>query len=327
MNYRSFGKDGIRVSEVGLGCWQIGGNWSHVDESDAVSILRAATEAGITFFDTANVYGAGRSEQIIGRFLKEARPADVFIATKVGRGEMYPDKFTETGVREDIEASLNRLGVDALDLVQTHCVPSEVMRSGEIYEWLEAMVDEGKIKRIGASVETDDEANMLLDHLDALYSLQMIFNIFRQKPIETVFKKAKAKSVGIIARVPLASGVLSGKFNKDTAFAETDHRNFNRDGAAFNVGETFAGVPFEKGVEFAEAIEGMKPESMSLSEMALRWILDHDAVSVVIPGASRAAQVAVNAGVSELPPLSDEAHRKLKTLYDQQIARCVRGAY
>jgi len=327
MEYRNFGKDHIRISEVGLGCWQIGGNWSRVDESDALAILRTAVEHGITFLDTANVYGAGRSEQIIGRFLKEACSAEIFVATKVGRGEMYPENYTERGIREDVEASLSRLGVDALDLVQTHCVPSGIMRSGEIFEWLETMVGEGKIKRIGASVETDDEANLLLENLDTLYSLQMIFNVFRQKPIETVFDKAKAKKVGIIARVPLASGVLSGKFNKDTAFEETDHRNFNRDGAAFNVGETFAGVPFEKGVEFAQAIEKIKPDTLSLSEMALRWILDHEAVSVVIPGASRTEQAADNARVSQLPRLSDEVHEKLKALYQEKIARSIRGAY
>ncbi len=327
MNHRSFGKDKIEISEVGLGCWQIGGNWSHVEEDVAQSILKTAVESGVSFFDTADVYGGGRSEEIIGRFLREVGASELFIATKIGRGEMYPDKYSKEGIRSGIEGSLSRLGVESLDLVQTHCVPMEVMRSGEIYEWLGDLVDEGKVRRIGASVETVEEANMLLENLDSLYSLQIIFNVFRQKPIREVFEEAKAREVGIIARVPLASGVLSGRFTEKTTFGAEDHRNFNKDGAAFNVGETFAGVPFEKGIEFAKRIETMKPASLSLTEMALRWILDFDAVSVVIPGATRIEQVKTNAGVSELPELSEEVHRKLKTLYQDEIANCVRGAY
>ncbi len=295
MNHRSFGKDRIKISEVGLGCWQIGGNWSHVEEDVAQSILKTAVEAGVSFFDTADVYGGGRSEEIIGRFLKEVGMNDLFIATKIGRGEMYPDKYSKEGIRSGIEGSLSRLGVESLDLVQTHCVPMDVMRSGEIYEWLGDLVDEGKIKRIGASVETVEEANRLLENLDSLYSLQIIFNVFRQKPIREVFERAKARDVGIIARVPLASGVLSGRFTEKTTFGAEDHRNFNKDGAAFNVGETFAGVPFEKGIEFAQKIGTMKPASLSLTEMALRWILDFDAVSVVIPGATKIEQVKITA--------------------------------
>lgn len=327
MNYRRFEKDGMGISEVGLGCWQIGGNWSHVEEDVALSILRAAFESGVTFFDTADVYGNGRSEEIIGKFLKEIGNDEVFVATKIGRGEMYPDNYTEKAIRRGIENSLRRLGVEALDLIQTHCIPYEAMHSGEVYEWLGKLVDEGKIKRIGASVETVDEANLLLDSLSCLYSLQIIFNVFRQKPIDTVFEKAEKRNVGIIARVPLASGVLSGKFTEKTVFSDDDHRNFNKDGAAFNVGETFAGVPFEKGIEFAELINGMKPPEMSLAEMAIRWILDFDAVSVVIPGATRIEQIAGNANVSKIPRLSNELHHQLRALYDEEIAQNVRGAY
>jgi len=327
MNHRSFGKDKVRISEVGLGCWQIGGNWGHVEEDVARSILRTAVEAGVSFFDTADVYGGGRSEEIIGRFLKEVGSSKLFVATKIGRGAMYPDKYSKEGIKSGIEASLKRLGVEALDLVQTHCVPMEIMQSGEIFEWLECLVDEGIIKRIGASVETVAEANMLLDNLDSLYSLQIIFNIFRQKPIEEVFEKAMSRDVGVIARVPLASGVLSGRFSMETVFGAEDHRNFNKDGAAFNVGETFAGVPFEKGVEFAKSIEDLKPASISMTEMALRWILDFDAVSVVIPGATKVEQVKTNAGVSDLPELSDKIHSDLATLYREEIAESVRGAY
>ncbi len=327
MKTRRFGKEGIEISEVGLGCWQIGGNWGEVDEATARSVLTAAVESGVTFFDTANVYGDGRSESLIGKFLKEETPDELFIATKVGRGPMYPGDYTEAGVRADIEASLSRLGVETLDLVQTHCVPSEIMRSGEIYEWLQAMVDEGKIRRIGASVETVAEAEMLIENLESLYSLQVIFNVFRQKLIATVLEKAKEREIGIIARVPLASGLLSGKFSADTAFGEEDHRNFNKDGDAFNVGETFAGVPFDKGLEFVKKIESIVPEGTGLAEMALRWILDFDAVSTVIPGASRPEQAIRNASASDQERLSDDVHQQLKALYDTEIESAVRGAY
>ncbi len=327
MNHRSFGKDGVAISEVGLGCWQLGGNWGHVDDETATGILKASFDAGVTFFDTADVYGDGRSETIIGNFLPEVGRDNVFIASKVGRGEMYPNSYTEAGIRANVEKSLQRLKIDSLDLIQTHCSPPEIMKSGEIYEWLGKLVEEGKLKRFGASVETDDEANMLLDSFPKLYSLQIIFNIFRQKPIDTVFEKAKQLNVGIIARVPLASGVLSGKFGADTVFGASDHRNFNKDGEHFNVGETFAGVPFEKAIELAAKLESMKSEGVSLSEMALRWILDFDAVSVVIPGASKVDQAIGNARASEVPPLSKELHAKLKALYENEIAAQVRGAY
>ncbi len=328
MNERRFGRDSIAISEMGLGCWQIGGNWGQVEESVAQSILTEAVETGVTFLDTADVYGNGRSEEIIGRFLRNAASrSELFVATKVGRGPMYPNGYTEAGVRSAIEGSLTRLGVDALDLVQTHCIPEEAMRSGEVYGWLQTLVDEGKIKRVGASVETVDEANWLIDNLDCLYSLQIIFNLYRQKPIDTVFANAQARQVGIIARVPLASGALSGKFTKETVFGEDDHRNFNRDGAMFNVGETFAGVPFEQAVAFADEIRSLTPDGWSVADLALRWILDFEAVSVVIPGATRVEQARGNARVSELPPLSADIHERLRALYREKIESSVRGRY
>lgn len=327
MNYREFGKDGIKVSEIGLGCWQIGGNWGEVKESEARAILEASLEKGVNFLDTADVYGGGRSEKIIGAYLKERKQDDVFVATKVGRMGLYPDKYSEAAIREHVEASLQRLQVEALDLVQTHCVPTEVMRSGEIFQWLERLRDEGKIQRYGASVETMEEANLLIDQAPGVYSLQIIFNLFRQKPIDTLFEKAQAKRVGIIARVPLASGVLSGKFTAQTSFGQEDHRNFNKDGQAFNVGETFAGVPFEQGVGFAQEIARLRPEGMTLAQMALRWIIDHEAVSVVIPGASRPSQAEANAAVSELPPLGKDVHAALRKLYEEKIHAAVRGTY
>jgi len=325
MNYREFGKDGIKVSEIGLGCWQIGGNWGEVKESEARAILEASIETGVNFLDTADVYGGGRSEKIIGAYLKERKQDDVFVATKVGRMGLYPDKYSEAAIREHVEASLRRLQVEALDLVQTHCVPTEVMRSGEIYEWLERLRDEGKIRRYGASVETMEEANLLIDQAPGVYSLQIIFNIFRQKPIDTLFEKAKAKRVGIIVRVPLASGILSGKFTAATSFGREDHRNFNKDGQAFNVGETFSGIPFEQAVDLAEALKTFKPEGMSLAQMAMRWILDHPAVSSVITGASRPGQVAENASVSALEPLPESLHQALSDFYFDQVREHIRG--
>ena len=327
MNTRLFGRDKVEISEVGLGCWQLGGNWSHVEDETAKAILNASLDAGITFLDTADVYGAGRSETIIGDFLKETNRDDVFVATKVGRLDLYPDMYTEESVRSHIEDSLKRLQTDSLDLVQTHCVPPKVMESGEIYQWLGTLKQEGKIRRLAASIETIEEALMLIENVPDLYSLQVIFNIFRQKPIHELFDKAKEKQVGIIARVPLASGVLSGKFTKETTFGTGDHRNFNKDGQIFNVGETFAGVPFERGIEFAQKIETLRPEGMSLAQMALRWILDHDAVSVVIPGATKPEQAISNAAVSNFPPLGEEIHNQLDRLYKDEIHQEVRGAY
>lgn len=327
MEKRAFAKDGVAVSEVGLGCWQLGGNWGHVEEDAARAILKASYDEGVTFYDTADVYGAGRSERIVGGFLDEVSDDRLIVATKVGRGDIYPNGYTKEGIRERIEASLSRLGVETIDLIQTHCVPMEIMRSGEIYEWLQDLIDEGKIRRFGASVETVEEAEMLIDDCEGLYSLQVIFNVFRQKPIDTFFEKAKSKGVGLIARVPLASGALSGKFSLDTQFGESDHRNFNKDGEAFNVGETFGGVPFEKAVESAERMKSFDEQGVGLARFALRWILDFEAVTTVIPGASRVDQAISNASVSSLEPLSNETHQRLRELYDSEIAALVRGAY
>jgi len=247
MNKRSFGKTHTQVSEIGLGCWQLGGaDWGNLDDQRAFDILEAAADSGITFLDTADVYGNGRSETLIGKFLKR-QSKKFFIATKLGRrSDLYPDKYTEAGVRAATEASLRRLGVEALDLTQLHCVPPQVLQRGEIFDWLRALQREGKIINFGASVESMDEAKVCLAQ-EGLCSLQIIFNLFRQKPARAIFAEAQQKRVGIIVRLPLASGLLAGKMTKTQQFAATDHRTYNRDGAAFNVGETFAGLPFEKG--------------------------------------------------------------------------------
>lgn len=327
MNARTFGKTGIRVSEMALGCWQLGGvDWGDLDDRTALDILAAAVDAGVDLFDTADVYGNGRSETLIGRFLKEHRPK-VFVATKLGRtASLYPDKYTEATVRAATEASLKRLGVSALDLTQLHCIPIAEMRRGDVFEWLRRLQREGKIRHFGASVESMEEALLCLEQ-PGIASLQIIFNIFRQKPIATLFPKAKEKGVAIIVRLPLASGLLSGKLTKQSRFPKNDHRNYNRDGQFFNVGETFAGLPYEKGVELADALKAQVPNGLTMAQMAQRWILDYDAVTVVIPGASRPDQARANAAVSNLPPLGPKLHETLQNFYDREVAAHIRGPY
>ncbi len=327
MQRRPFGTERTMVSEVGLGTWQIGGSWGTVGDETAMKILRKAVEEGITFFDTADVYGDGRSEKFIGRFLKECSQ-EIYVATKLGRGSDpgWPENFTAQAMTRHTENSLSRLGLERLDLIQLHCIPMEVMADGSVFDVLRDLKKQGKIADFGASVESVEEALICLEQ-EGLASLQVIFNIYRQKLVSELFDKAQEKGVSIIARVPLASGLLSGKMTKNTTFDSTDHRNFNRDGAAFNVGETFAGLPFEKGVELTEELMAMKPDGMSMSQMALRWILDHDAVSVVIPGASRPDQVVSNAAISSLPHLSADLHEKLRTFYEQKVAQHIRGPY
>jgi aryl-alcohol dehydrogenase-like predicted oxidoreductase len=328
MKKRAFSNSGRQVSEVGLGCWQLGGSdWGAIDEQECFGILQAAVDAGVTFFDTADVYGSGRSETLIGKFLKQHPNPEIFVATKLGRtGELYPNNYSEATVRAATEASLTRLGVDALDLTQLHCVPTEILRSGEIFGWLEKLRDEGKIRSFGASVESMEEAMICLEQ-PGLASLQVIFNLFRQKPIDALFPKALAKNVAIIVRLPLASGVLAGKFTAASVFPENDHRHYNRDGQAFNVGETFAGIPFEKAVALADAIKPLIPEGFTMAEMAQRWILDYPAVTTVITGASRPSQVEANAAVSSLPPLPAGLHAALTDFYQREVRDHIRGPY
>lgn len=329
MKKRSLGKTGAKISEVGLGCWQLGGaDWGDISEDLALEILQAAVDAGVTFFDSADVYGSGRSEELIGKFLKIRSGSEgLFVATKLGRGgDLYPDEYTEAGIRAATEASLQRLGVEALDLTQLHCVPEEVLRQGDVFEWLRALRKEGKIRHFGASVETIAEAHLCLAQ-EGLTSLQIIFNIFRQRPIEELFPAVREAGVGLIVRLPLASGLLSGKFTRETTFGPNDHRTYNRDGQAFNVGETFAGLPFEKGVELAEEMKVFVPSAMSMVQMAQRWILDYPEVSVVIPGARTAEQAKENASASNLPRLPIPLHERLANYHRSQVLPFVRGAY
>lgn len=327
MKQRTFGNTGRNVSEIGLGTWQLGSEWGQVDDTTAQEVLAAAVSAGVTFFDTADVYGLGVSEERIGRFLKDC-PEEIFVATKLGRFPEpgWPENFSLASFRQHTEASLRRLGVEALDLTQTHCLPPERMQQGDMFEWLRTLQSEGKIKAFGASVESMDEALMCLEQ-DGLASLQIIFNVFRQKPITTLFERAQEKGVALIIRLPVASGLLTGKFTAESTFPEDDHRNFNRDGDCFNVGETFAGLPLAKGVELVEGLREFVPEGMTLSQFAMRWILDFPAVSVVIPGAKNAKQVAENCSASELSPLGDERHRQIAEFYNEQVAAHIRGLY
>ena len=327
MHQRQFGMSETRVGEVGLGCWQFGGDWGEVGDETALAVLRAAVEQGVSFLDTADVYGGGRSESLIGRFSRESRP-DVFVATKLGRaaGAGFPDSFTWESFRDCTEASLGRLGVEALDLTQLHCLPAAWLERGEVFDWLRRLRQEGKIRRFGASVESMDEALLCLEQ-DGLASLQIIFNLFRQKPITALFDKVQARGVALIIRLPLASGLLTGKYTKDTEFAPQDHRTYNRNGEAFNVGETFAGLPFERGVALANDLKPFVPEGMTLTQMAMRWILDHPAVTVIIPGAKNPEQAVANAAISDLPPLPPELHLRLREFYENEVAANIRGPY
>lgn len=326
MKQRRLGNAGPLVSEVGLGCWQFGGDFGDMTEATAHDIMHAATHSGINFFDTADVYGGGRSEKLIGQFLQQ-QTEPVFVATKFGRaGDAYPDQYAEAVLRKSIDAALTRLQRDKIDLLQLHCVPTKVLKEGSIFDWLRKAQRDGVITHFGASVETVDEGLLCMQQ-EGLLSLQVIFNIFRQKLIDELLPQAKQNGVGIIVRLPLASGLLAGKFTKETTFAKGDHRNYNRDGDYFNVGETFAGLPFEKGVELAEKVRPFVPEGMTMAQFALRWLLDHDAVSALIPGASSPEQAKTNAAVSEMKPLSSQTHEALAKLYHEEIKQHIRGRY
>lgn len=327
MKTRPFGNTGRNVSEIGLGTWQLGSGWGNVTDAVALDTLRSAYDAGVTFFDTADVYGDGRSETLIGQFLRQTPAARdrVFVATKLGRRN-WPHGFTRAHVRQFTEDSLQRLGVDALDLTQLHCIPTDVLKRGEMLGWLQELKHEGKLKAYGASVESMDEASFCVTH-GGVSTLQIIFNIFRQKPIHTLFNAALARNVGIIVRLPLASGLLSGKMTAQTTFPENDHRLFNRDGQHFNVGETFAGLPYEVGVQLADELKSMVPAGVSMAAWALRWCLDFEAVSTVIPGARNPQQVLGNVAATTLPPLGATAHVQLAAFYARSVAQHIRGPY
>jgi len=324
MKTRVLGKTGYEVSEIGMGCWQLGGDFGPIEDATSQAALNAAHDAGITFYDTADVYGDGRSEIQVGKFLK-GQGAGSVVATKVGRSAaLFPDHYAKQGVRDHLIASAERLGVDSLDLIQLHCVPVDVLREGEIFRFMDEMKAEGLTRHWGASVETIEEARICMMQ-PGCASLQIIFNLYRQNAVWEIFEEAKARDIGIIVRLPLASGVLTGKYEKGHKFPETDHRNYNADGAAFSVGETFSGIRLDDAVDALDLIRPYVPEGMSLADFALRWILDHDAVTSVIAGVSRPEQAQRNAAVSNLPPLGDSVHESLRKIYESRVEQLIRS--
>lgn len=327
MKYRSF--EGVNIADIGLGTWQLGSSeWGNVDEEVALSILQAYTDAGGNFIDTADIYGSGLSEKLIGKFLKTV-DKEIFIATKQGRrsdGDYgWPQNFSYDSMKRQAESSLENLGQTQLFLEQLHCIPPAEMRSGRVFEHLRKLQQEGIIRHFGASVETTEEALVCLEQ-EGLASLQIIFNLFRQHVADELFEKAAKKGVALIVRVPLASGLLSGKFKNETTFVDTDHRNFNADGQSFNAGETFSGIQFNEGIRLTQEIAAILPDDRT-AQWALRWILDHPQVTTVIPGASKINQVNSNAAASELTPLPNTTHEALRNLYDAKIKNQIRGHY
>ena len=310
--------------EIGLGAWQLGADWGEISDAQANNILNGAAEAGIRFIDTADVYGAGLSERRIGAFLK-TRPESFFIATKLGRLHGYPDGYSLELFRRCVLDSCSRLGVAALDLVQLHCVPTSVLREGHVFEWLRQLQHEGLIRHWGASVESTEEAELCMAQ-EGIYSLQIIFNIFRQHPIKRIFSEAKKRGIALIIRLPLASGLLSGKFDYGHRFDESDHRHYNRDGVAFNVGETFGGLPYDKAISCVQQLAPfLKDYSGSLAQKSIRWILDHEAVSVVIAGCSKVEQVYDNVSAAGLSPFPTLLHQKLEDFVAREVQPHIRG--
>ncbi len=320
MKTRMFGRTGRAVSEIGFGAWAIGASWGRVDESDALAAVRAALESGVTFIDTADVYGDGRSEQLIARALKEYGGPRPFVATKAGR--RLPTQtvagYTKQNLAAWIERSLGNLQVDTLDLVQLHCPPTDLYYHPEAFAALDDLKREGKIRDYGVSVERVEEAIKAIEY-PGVASIQIIYNIFRQRPRELLFDLARRRQVALIARVPLASGLLSGKFRADTVFDAADHRRFNRHGEAFDVGETFSGVPYEVGLAAVERVRKLVGADATMARLALRWILMADAVTVAIPGARNAEQARSNAAAAALPPIEASAMAELAAIYDQDI--------
>jgi aryl-alcohol dehydrogenase-like predicted oxidoreductase len=318
MEQRTLGRTGRQVGVVSLGAWQLGADWGDVSEDSARGVLDAALDSGVNLIDTADVYGDGRSERLVGQVLAE-RGDGLFVATKMGRrAEQLPENYNRENFRAWNDRSRENLGVETLDLVQLHCPPTPVYSSDAVFDALDEMVDEGRIRNYGVSVETVAEALTAIAR-PGVATVQIILNAFRLKPLEQVLPAARGAGVGIIARVPLASGLLSGKFDERTQFAADDHRNFNRGGEAFDVGETFAGVPYETGLEAVRELRGIVPPGTAMAQFALRWIIDQPGVSTVIPGASRPEQARGNAAAAELPPLTEDQQAAVREVYDRRI--------
>lgn len=320
MRYRRLGKTGYKVSEVGFGAWAIGGTWGAVDDDQSMRALHAAVDAGTTFFDTADVYGDGRSEQLLAR-LRAERPSDeIVVATKIGRRDgVGVDGLTPERLFEWVDRSRQNLRTDRLDLVQLHCPPTDVYYRPEVFAAMDDLVSSGAVAAYGVSVERVEEGLKAIAY-PGVSTVQVVFNMFRQRPAELLFDQAVEQDVGIIARVPLASGLLTGKFSPDWQFPDDDHRSFNREGQAFDVGETFSGVPFESGIEAAQQLVDRVPPGATLGQLALRWVLMHDGVSTTIPGAKTAEQAIQNAAASSMDALDEATMEAIRWLYEERIA-------
>lgn len=319
MRYRPLGRTGWQVSEISFGAWAIGSAWGHVSDDDSLAALNKAIDCGVNFIDTADVYGDGRSERLIAQ-LKKQRKEEIIVATKSGRrlAKQSEAGYSRQNLTMWVEDSLQNLGAESLDLLQLHCPPTSLYEHDEVFGILDDLVQAGKIRYYGVSVEKVEEALTAVQHPN-VQSVQIIFNCFRQRPAERFFAEAQQKQVGILARVPLASGLLTGKFNLDSTFAADDHRNFNRHGEAFDVGETFSGVDYKTGLEAVERLRPLVPRGASMTQFALRWILMFDAVTCAIPGGKRPDQVTDNCRASELPPLTDETMADVRQIYGQKI--------
>jgi aryl-alcohol dehydrogenase-like predicted oxidoreductase len=324
MNYRKLGKTGFEISEISLGTWQVGGKWGDdFSHGTADKILNAAVDSGINFIDTADVYGDGESEKAVGRFVKN-QSERIYVATKCGR-QLNPhvnEAYQPAVLRKFVENSLKNMGLETLDLIQLHCPPTEVYYRPEIFELFDRLKDEGKILNLGISVEKVEEALKGIEYQNVT-SVQIIFNVFRQRPAELFFEQAQKKNVGIIVRVPLASGLLTGKFSSNSTFTEGDHRNFNRNGEQFDKGETFSGIDYDTGLKAVEELKSLFPNGNNLASTALKWILQHEAVSTIIPGASKPEQVSANVEALNSPDLSEEQLFNINAVYDKYIKKSV----
>ncbi|WP_082235706.1 aldo/keto reductase [Halobacillus massiliensis] len=327
MKYNQLGKTNMEISELSFGTWAIGGSWGKTKDEQALEALRYAMDQGVNFFDTADVYGMGHSEELLAEATK-GKENDIYIATKFCRqGDINdPENYSKQTVTSYVENSLKRLNREQIDLYQIHCPPLEIMKEGSVFEVLEELKTEGKIKHYGVSVETVEEGLYVLENTEAS-ALQVIFNIFRQKPLEQLFPRAIEKQAGILARVPLASGLLTGKFNKTHQFEEDDHRHFNRNGEAFNVGETFGGLEFEKGVELSRKLEWISDNRENMTRAALKWILQQQAVTSVIPGFKNINQVKDNLEALHVPEFTDSELEKLRNFYEGEVHENIRGVY
>ncbi|MGP4075450.1 aldo/keto reductase [Halobacillus sp. K22] len=327
MKYNRLGNTDLEISELSFGTWAIGGAWGETNDEDALAALETAMENGVNFFDTADVYGMGHSEELLAQATK-GKEKEIYIATKFGRQGDFADpaNYTPEQVRQYAEDSLKRLNRDRIDLYQIHCPTFEILKDGSVFEVLEDLKAEGKIRYYGVSVETVEEGLYVLEHTNAS-SLQIIFNIFRQKPLDELIPKAREKQVGILARVPLASGLLTGKFNKQHIFEEDDHRNFNQNGEAFNVGETFAGLEFSKGVELSEELQWISKGRGNMSRAALKWIMQQDGITSVIPGFRNVRQVQDNLKALEAKDYTNQELEQMRMFYNEQVHDHIRGVY